>query len=275
MYGSLLMLVTVSLTLVFGLGRVINFAVGVFYALGAYFLLTLMPRAGGYWPALVIGPLLVAPIGLVIERVVIRRIRDRPEIYTLLLTFAIAVTFTGIIQAGWDPRPELVNNPISGAFEILGGPYPKWRIFGAAIAMGVGLVAWLALHRTTAGLRIRGASENRTMVSLLGLNTLKVLTLTFGVSAGMAALAGALAGPMFSVRSTMGNDFLIDAFLAVMLGGLGSVRGAVVGAYLIGMLKTVPIGWMAAEDAAILSFGVVVLTLLLRPKGLFGEGRVA
>ena len=267
------MLVSLGLTLVFGLGRVVNFAVGVFYALGAYFMLTLLTHVD-YWVCIVAAPPVVAVVGLALERGVIRPIRGRPEIYTLLATFALAITFTGIIQTGWDPRPRIVSSPVGGAFELFGGLFPRWRVFGAAIAMGAGLAVWVILYRTTAGLRIRAASDNRVMASLLGLDTFAVLTATFTLSCGMAALAGVLAGPMFSVRATMGNDLLVDAFLAVIVGGLGSLRGAVVGAYLIAILKNVPIGWLEAEWASVLAFSLVVLIMLLRPAGLFGEGRI-
>ncbi len=272
-YGSLLMLVSLGLTLVFGLGRVVNFAVGVFYALGAYFMLTLLPYVG-YWACLLLAPPVVAVVGLALERGVIRPIRGRSEIYTLLATFALAITFTGIIQTGWDPRPRIIESPVGGAFDILGGLFPKWRVYGAAIAMLTGLAVWLTLYKTTAGLRIRAASDNRVMASLLGLDTYGVLTATFTLSCGMAALAGVLAGPMLSVRATMGNDLLVDAFLAVIVGGLGSLRGAIAGAYLIAMLKSVPIGWLEAEWASVLAFSLVVLIMLVRPAGLFGEGRI-
>jgi branched-subunit amino acid ABC-type transport system permease component len=272
-YGSLLALVSFGLTLVFGLGRVVNFATGVFYALGAYLMLTLLP-ASGYWAAMTVAPVLVGLIGFFVEQGIIRPIRGRPEIYTLLATFALAITLTGLIQTGWDPRPRLVDPPILGAFQIFGGPFPKWRVYAALIAvMGVGLV-WLGLYTTDLGLRIRAASDNRLMASLLGLNTFKVLTATFSLSCGMAALAGALAGPIFSVRATMGNDLLVDAFLAVIVGGLGSLRGAVVGAYLIAMMKNLPIGWLEAEWASIAAFALVVFVMLTRPAGVFGEGRV-
>jgi branched-chain amino acid transport system permease protein len=252
---------------------VVNFAAGVFYALGAYFMLTLSPQTG-YWSALAVAPVLVGLIGFVVERGVIRPIRSRPEIYTLLATFALAITLTGLIQTVWDPRPRLVDPPILGSFQILDGPFPKWRVFAAAIAIVSVALVWLGLYTTTLGLRIRAASDNRLMASLLGLNTFKVLTATFSLSCGMAALAGVLAGPIFSVRATMGNDLLVDAFLAVMIGGLGSLRGAAVGAYLIAMLKNLPVGWLEAEWASIAAFALVVSVMLTRPSGVFGEGRV-
>jgi len=273
-YGSLLSLVSFGLTLVFGLGRVVNFAAGVFYALGAYFALTFLPITG-YWFGMAVAPLLVAFIGLLVDQGVIRPIRNRPEIYTLLVSFAVAILFTGIIERAWGGHAaKMVDPPILGSFEIFGGPFPQWRVYAALIAViFVGLV-WRGLYTTAFGLRIRAASDNRLMASLLGLNTSKVLTATFGLSCGMAALAGALAGPIFSVRSTMGNDLLIDAFLAVIVGGLGSLRGAVVGAYLIAAMKNLPVGWLDAENASISTFALVVFVLLARPAGVFGEGRV-
>lgn len=235
--------------------------------------MTFLPITG-YWIGLAIAPLIVALIGLLIERGIIRPIRDRPEIYTLLASFALAIIFTGIIQLLWEPRARIVDAPIRGAFEIFGGPFPKWRIYAALIAIvTVGLV-WFGLYRTSLGLRIRAASDNRLMASLLGLDTAKILTVTFSLSCGMAALAGALAGPIFTVRATMGNDLLIDAFLAVIIGGLGSLRGAVLGAYLIATMKNMPVGWLDAEWASITAFALVIFVMITRPAGVFGEGRV-
>lgn len=272
-YGSLLSLVSFGLTLVFGLGRVVNFAAGVFYALGAYLALTFLPITG-YWVGIVVAPLLVAFIGLLVDQGVIRPIRNRPEIYTLLVTFAVAITFTGVIERVWGAGARLVDPPILGHFEIFGGAFPQWRIYAALIAVVVVGLVWRGLYTTALGLNIRAASDNRLMASLMGLNTFTVLTATFSLSCGMAALAGALAGPIFSVRGTMGNDLLIDAFLAVIVGGLGSLRGAVVGAYLIAAIKFLPIGWLEAESASILTFALVVFVLLAKPAGVFGEGRV-
>jgi branched-chain amino acid transport system permease protein len=272
-YGSLLSLVSFGLTLVFGLGRVVNFAAGVFYALGAYFAMTFLPITG-YWFGMAVAMLLVAFVGLLVDQGVIRPIRNRPEIYTLLVSFAVAILFTGIIDRVWGGQARMIDPPILGAFEIFGGPFPQWRIYAALIAaISVGLV-WSGLYTTALGLSIRAASDNRLMASLLGLNTSKVLTATFALSCGMAALAGALAGPVFSVRSTMGNDLLIDAFLAVIVGGLGSLRGAVVGSFLIAAMKNLPIGWLDAENASISTFVLVVFVLLSKPAGVFGEGRV-
>jgi branched-chain amino acid transport system permease protein len=272
-YGSLLSLISFGLTLVYGLGRVVNFAAGAFYALGAYVMLTLTSLTG-YWYAIVIAPLLVGFVGLLVERGLIRPIRGRPEIYTLLATFALATTFTGVIQRVWDPRPRLVDAPIPGAFEILGGPFPKWRIYAAMIAIVAVAAVWLGLYLTDLGLRIRAASDNRLMASLLGLDTFKTLTIIFVLSCGMAGLAGVLAGPIFSVRTTMGNDLLIDSFLSVMIGGLGSLRGAVLGSYVIALLKILPVGWLDGEWASITAFVLVVLVMLARPTGLLGEGRI-
>lgn len=273
-YGSLLSLVSFGLTLVFGLGRVVNFAAGVFYALGAYIALTFLPIFGNYWIGLVIAPLIVFVVGLLVELSVIRPIRNRPEIYTLLASFALAIIFTGIIQTVWEPRARIVDAPIRGAFWVFGGAFPKWRIYAALIAIAVVAVVWFGLYRTALGLRIRASSDNRIMARLLGLDTGRVLTITFGLSCGMAALAGALAGPIFSVRATMGNDLLIDAFLAVIVGGLGSLRGAVVGSFLIAAIKNLPVGWLDAEWASITAFALVIFVMITRPAGIFGEGRV-
>ena len=273
-YSSLLMLTAMGLTMVFGLGRVVNFAMGVFYALGAYFILTFEPRLGSYWPVLLIGPILVAPIGLILERSLIRPVRDHPEIYTLLVTFAIAIMFGGIITTGWGTASFFPAAPIGGAQPILSGLYPNWRIVGGAIATVTAVAVYLGINSTSAGLRVRAGSENGLMASILGLNTLRLNSLVFGLSAGLAAFAGVLAGPMFTVRPVMGNDFLIDSFLAVVIGGLGSLRGAIVGAFIIGVQKNIIIQWIDAQWAFAIGFAIVAAIILFRPTGIFGEGRV-
>ena len=274
LYSSLLMLTSMGLTMVFGLGRVVNFAMGVFYALGAYFILTFEPQLGSYWPVLLLGPIVVAPIGLILERSLIRPIRDQPEIYTLLLTFAIAIMFGGIITTSWGADSFFPSAPISGAQPILNGLYPNWRIVGGVIACFIGAIVYFGVNSTTAGLQVRAGSENGLMASILGLNTLRLNSLIFGLSAGLAAFAGVLAGPMFTVRPVMGNDFLIDSFLAVVIGGLGSLRGAVVGAFIIGVQKNIIIQWIDAQWAFAIGFAIVAAVILFRPKGIFGEGRV-
>ena len=282
MYSSLLALTAIGLTLVFGLGRVVNFALGVFYALGAYAFVPWTgifstPLPGGlYWPLLLLAPIFVAPVGLMLERVLIRPIRGRPEIYSLLLTFAIALVFAGIITTAWgfDARFPDAADPADGGIPILGRIFPQWRLVAGLVSMIGAVSILLMISRTTFGLRVRGATENGTMASMLGINNLQINTIIFGISAAAAALAGVLAGPMFTIRPNMGDDFLIDSFLAVVIGGLGSVRGAIAGAFMVGILSNVIPGWLNPIWGDAIIFGIVGGMLILRPSGIFGEGRV-
>ena len=276
MYSSLLALTSIGLTMVFGLGRVVNFALGVFYALGAYFAAELVPDIGNYWPLLFLGVIIVAPIGLGVERVFIRPIRGRPEIYSLLLTFAIGLVITGLITTVWGFEAffPTAPDPASGTIPLLDRNFVRWRLVTGLVAMLSTFAILLGIQKTTFGLRVRGATENGTMASMLGINNLQIQTLVFGLAAGAAGLAGVLAGPIFTVRPNMGNDFLIDSFLAVVLGGLGSIRGAVVGAFTVGMLSFVIPGWLNPIWADAIVFAIVGIMLVVRPSGIFGEGRV-
>lgn len=273
LYGSLLAAVAVALTLVFGLGRVVNFAIGSLYALGAYFAFA-FERPLGYWPAVVCAMVSVGLLGAVIERFLIRPLRGRAEINTLLATFGLAVLIDGLIQLVWGTSTRTMNSPVAGNV-VIGGQRMSLFIFvAAAIAVLVSLGVWLALRLTLAGTVLRAASQHTGMAELLGVNTTMLMTALFAGSAAIAALVGGLSGPIYSVRPDMDIDFLIDAFLAVVIGGLGSVRGAVVGAYIVALADNLALTFMSGDIATAVSFVVVIAILLGRPQGIFREGRV-
>ncbi|MGP0049235.1 MAG: branched-chain amino acid ABC transporter permease [Solirubrobacteraceae bacterium] len=273
LYGSLLAAVAVALTLVFGLGRVVNFAIGTFYALGAYFAYAFRGPLG-YWPAILCSMLCVAAFAGAVERVAIRPLRGRTEISTLLATFGLTILLDGLMQVVWGTSTRTMNSPVAGSLSI-GGQQMSVFIFvaaGLATAMCVGVSA--LLRATPAGTVLRGASQNSQMAELLGIDTRALMTGLFAASAGIAALVGGFAGPIFSVRPGMDVDFLIDAFLAVVIGGLGSVRGAIVGAYVVALADNLALTFMTGDIATAVSFAVVIAILLARPQGIFNEGRV-
>jgi branched-chain amino acid transport system permease protein len=273
LYGSLLAAVAVALTLVFGLGRVVNFAIGTFYALGAFCAYAFRGPLG-YWPAVICAMLGVALLAGLVERVAIRPLRGRTEISTLLATFGLTILLDGLIQVVWGTSTRTMSSPVAGTVSIGGQRMSVFVFVAAGLAMLVSAAVWGLLRATSAGTVLRAASQNRSMAELLGVNTGAMMTAVFAASAGIAALVGGFAGPIFAVRSGMDVDFLIDAFLAVVIGGLGSVRGAIAGAYLVALADNLSLTFLNGDIATAVSFGVVILILLARPVGVFGEGRV-
>ena len=272
LYGSLLAAVAVALTLVFGLGRVVNFAIGAFYALGAYLSYPL-DGVVGFWAAVILAALAVTGLAGGVERLAIRPLRGRTEIVTLLATFGLAILLDGLIQLIWGTSTRTMNAPVGGTVPVDGQRISVFIFVAAGLATAFSIGVWALLRATGAGTVLRGASQNSSMAELLGVNTKAMMTGLFAASAGIAALVGGFAGPIFSVRPGMDLDFLIDAFLAVVIGGLGSVRGAIVGAYLVALADNLSLTFMSGDIATALSFVVVIAILLVRPSGIFREGR--
>lgn len=276
-YGAFLLLTSLGLSLVFGLGRVVNFAHGALYALGGYALVTLMQRTGmGYWLALVAAPLLVVPVAIAIERATIYPIRSRPEIYTLLVTFGVSFMVIGALEYLWGTGTTLVAVPraFAGTAMVFGIEYPIYRLVAAGLSLLVSGGVFAFIQFTAIGLRIRAVTDDPGMAEALGVNTNWLLTLVFGAAAGFAAFAGALGSPIFAVHPDMGTNILLDSFLAVILGGLGNLPGTAIGAFFVALTKSIGGGYVAEWSVAIL-FAVVAVALVFRPTGLFGRGRVA
>ena len=276
-YDAFLLLTSLGLSLVFGLGRVVNFAHGALYALGGYAVVAVMQHGGvGYWQALAIGPLLVVPVAIAIERATIYPIRSRPEIYTLLVTFGTSFILIGAIEHFWGTKTTLlaVPPPFLGTVLIFGSPFPIYRLFAAGLSLLVSIGVFAFIQYTPIGLRIRAVTDDAGMAEALGVNTQWLLTLVFGAAAGLAAFAGALGAPIFAVHPDMGTSILLDSFLAVILGGLGNLPGSAMGALFVALTKSIGGGYIADWSTAVL-FAVVALALIFRPTGLFGRGRAA
>jgi branched-chain amino acid transport system permease protein len=276
-YGAFLLLTSLGLSLVFGLGRVVNFAHGALYAVGGYALLDLMRRAGaGYWPALVLAPLLVVPFAILVERLTIFPIRRRPEIDTLLVTFGVSFMIIGGIEWGWGTGTALIPTPapFGGTVSLLGNQYPLYRLVAAALSLLVSAAVFAFVQWTPIGLRIRAITDDGDMAEALGIDTKWLLTVVFGGAAGLAAFAGALGAPIFAVQPEMGTGILLDSFLAVILGGLGNLPGSAVGAFIVAMTKSIGGGYIADWSIALL-FLVVGVVMVFRPTGVLGRGRVA
>ena len=276
-YGSFLLLTSLGLSLVFGLGRVVNFAHGALYAMGGYALIAVMHAGGaGYWLALAVAPMLVIPMAMAIERATINPIRHRPDVDTLLVTFGLSSMIVGAIEYVWGTGTTLLPppSPFTGTVDVLGNQYPLYRLVAALVSLLVSAGVFAIIQFTPMGLRIRAITDDPGMAEALGVNIKRLLTLVFGFAAGLAALAGALGAPIFAIHPEMGMNILIDSFLVVVLGGLGSLTGSAIGAFFVALTKSIGGGYFAEWSTAFL-FLIVALALIVRPTGVFGQGRVA
>jgi branched-chain amino acid transport system permease protein len=273
--GAFYALMALGLSLILNLSGVINFAHGGFLAVGAYLAYTLMPYTG-FWVALLIAPLLTAALGVVIERLLIRRLYGRDPLYSLLLTFGLAFMLQDGTRYIWGPQtlpyqiPESLNSPLSNTFFFLTG----YRLFMVALVIIVVAGLFLVLNRTRLGMRIRAGTTDLETVSVLGVNVRMLRTLNFGLGIFLAGLAGVLAAGMLGLEPTIGDSLIMPSFVAIIVGGLGSLPGTLLGGILIGVASGVTsVFFPSATEAVIyIMMGVV---LLVRPRGLLGEeGRI-
>ena len=216
------------------------------------------------------------PVAIAIERATIYPIRNRPEIYTLLVTFGLTFILVGGIEMIWGSGTTLVTSPplLSGSVDILGAPYPIYRLFAAGVSLLISAGVFAFILLTPIGLQIRAVTDDAEMAEALGVKTRWLLTMVFGAAAGLAGFAGALGAPIFAVNPEMGSGILIDSFLAAILGVLCNLPGSALGALVVALTKSVGGSFMAEWSVALL-FLVVALALIFRPTGLFGRGRIA
>ena len=270
--AGLLFLVSAGLSLVFGILRVVNFAHGVFYMLGAYLGFTAVAVSGSFWLSLVVVPPLVGVVGALLEASTLRFIYRRPPIYQLLLTFGLALILEESVRVLYGPTAKGVDPPplLQGAVEIAGTFYPRYRLFLVVLGIVVGLGVWLFLQRTRTGLVIRAVAQNSEMADCLGADVARVRTLVFGAACALAGLGGVAAGPMTTAYLGMGISVIVDAFVVVVIGGLGSIGGSMAGSLIVGAAQT----WGAfylPETAMVIMYAVMGVILIFRPWGLFGE----
>jgi len=270
--AGLLFLVSVGLTLVFGILRVVNFAHGVFYMIGAYLGFTAVALSGRFWLSLLVVPPVVGLLGALLEASTLRFIYRRPPIYQLLLTFGLALILEEGLKVVYGPTALGVEPPplLQGAVTVLAVVYPTYRLFLVGLGLVVGLGLWLFLTRTRAGLVVRAVAQNSEMADCLGADVGQVRTLVFGAACALAGLGGAAAAPMTTAYLGMGIGVIVDAFVVVVIGGLGSVVGSMAGSLIVGAAQT----WGAfyvSEAAMVIMYAVMAAVLIFRPWGLFGE----
>lgn len=270
--GMLLLLVASGLSLIFGLMGVVNFAHGSLYMIGAYVGLALFDRSGVFLLALIVAPFVVAAIGVLMEYTTLRRLYGRDPLYQILLTFGIALILDEFVKVIWGPNAHTFDAPawLAGAFGVFGASFPLYRLFVIALGVVVAVAVYLFLERTRYGLVVRAGTNNRTMVEATGINVKRAFTVMFAVGAAMAAVGGVAAGPMLSVYPGMSLEMIIQAFVVVVIGGLGSFRGSILGALLAGFAQAFG-NFYVPSLSSIIIFALMVVVLLVRPGGLLGD----
>src|SRR6266705_680774 len=264
-FGAALGLLALGLTVIFGLLGVMNFAHGELYMFGAYAGIAVIGLTSSFWVALVAAPLLVAAVGALTEVATLR------PLYRLIMTFGLAMVFREGARQIWGGGMRRILPPIEGSIPLLGMTYPKYRLFLLAMSSALLLAIWLFFTRTRAGIIVRAAVQDAEMLDGLGVNVPRVFTLTFAGSAALAALAGLLLAPIFTVYPQMGVEMILLAFIVVILGGMGSMGGSVVAALVIGLAQSLFSLWMNPQRVAIAIFGIMIVVLIARPRGFFGR----
>jgi branched-subunit amino acid ABC-type transport system permease component len=271
--GSLF-IAAAGLTLVFGALRIINIAHGSFYAFGAFGVTTLAGSVSGgwrFWPALLVVPLAVAALGAAVEVTVLRRVYSRDHLAQLVVTYALFLIFADVALRLWGSQARSIPPPsgLGGSVTVSGGQFPVYDLFVIGAAVAVGLAVWVLLQRTPLGWRIRAAVEDRELLASAGTNVPLLFTTVFTLGALLAALAGVLAAPLESVSPGLDASIIIGAFIVSVIGGLGSVAGAAIGAVIIALFNTAGVLWAPSWEPAFIYLAMIVV-LALRPWGLLG-----
>ncbi len=274
-FGALLFILAAGLSLIFGMMDVVNLAHGAFYMLGAYVALTVVQRTGSFWPALVIAPLAVGLLGLLIEPLLLRRLRGR-HLDQVLLTIGLSLVIADLIGLIWGREIRSIPLPagLDHSVSVMGGDYPVYRLFVIAFGIVLAIAFALVNRRTRMGALIRAGVDDAPMLAALGVDIDRLFATTFAVGAALAAVAGVIAAPVFGVFPGMDVDALIYSLIVVVVGGLGTLSGAVVGAGLIGPADTFG-KVLFPQFALALIFALLAFVLLLRPTGLLGRVRIA
>ncbi len=273
--ASILFIVAAGLTLVFGVLRVINMAHGSLYMIGAFVAASVIQQtggAGGFWLALLAAPVAVGLVGAVIEFGVLRRIYKAEHVVQLLATYALILIFDDLVKMIWGAEYKSVSAPaaLAGSLSIGGRPFPVYNLFVIAWALILAAALWLLIYRTGLGRLIRAAVEDSEMLEALGVNIPRIFSSVFIIGAFLAGLGGVLVAPLGSIGLGMDVNILIEAFVVAVIGGLGSFPGALLGAGIIGMMFSFGIT-IAPRMAMAFVFLAMVIVLIIRPWGLFGE----
>ncbi len=268
-YSMLLFLLSIGLTVILGLLHFVNLAHGALYMMGAYIGVSVAATTGSYWAAFALAPLGVTAIGALLYFTLIERLRHAGPMNQVLVTFGLIFVFLDLVRIGWGDIALGLQVPrgLAGSTELLGVAYPKYRLFTIAVGIVVMAALWVVLARTQIGAMIRAGVENGAMAQALGIDVGRLFFAVFCVGCALAGLAGVIAAPVFSATTGMGISILIPTLIVVVIGGLGSLEGAIVGSLIIGFIETIGAAFLP-EVAAISVYALLAAILILRPQGL-------
>ena len=271
--GSFYALLSLGLAVIFGMLNIINFTHGAQYMMGAFVAFLLLRHVGiGYWPALIVVPIIVGATGVVIERLFLKRIQKLDHLYGLILTFGLALIIEGLFRNyyGSSGQPYGVPESLQGGRNLGFMFLPNYRAWVIAFSLAVCLGTWFAIERTRLGSYLRAATENPTLVRAFGINVPRMVTLTYGFGVGLAGLAGVMAAPIYNVSPQMGSDIIIVVFAVVVIGGMGSIMGAIVTGFALGIVEGLTKVFFPEASNTVI-FMIMIIVLLVRPAGLFGR----
>ena len=273
--GAFYAMLSLGLAVIFGLLNIINFTHGAQYMMGAFFAWFLLNKLGvGYWWSLLLAPIVVGAVGAIIERTMLSKLYKLDHLYGLLLTFGLALIIQGLFrnEFGSSGLPYQIPPELAGGVNLGFMFLPKYRAWVIIASLVVCLGTWYVIERTKLGSYLRAATENPTLVQAFGVNVPRMITLTYGFGVGLAALAGVMAAPIYQVNPLMGADLIIVVFAVVVIGGMGSIMGAILTGFLLGVVEGLTkVFYPEASNTVI--FVVMVIVLILRPAGLFGRER--
>jgi branched-chain amino acid transport system permease protein len=267
--GMILALIASGLTLIFGIMDVVNFAHGELFMLGAYMGVVVLATSGSFWLALVISVLVIALLGAAIQITTLRPLLGRDPLTTILATFGLSLILQNYALWQFGPVARKIQEPFTGQFHLFYLEYPWYRLVIAGLSALIIGAFWLFLKYGTYGIWIRATTQDRVMAQAMGIPVPWVHTAVFAIGAGMAAASGVLFGPLVGVNHAMGLDWVLKAFIVVVVGGMGSLGGSIAAAIFISLLEAYAAIWVSPAQAVIVSFIVLIVTLLVRPTGLF------
>jgi branched-subunit amino acid ABC-type transport system permease component len=267
--GMILALVASGLTLIFGIMDVVNFAHGELFMLGAYVGVLVLAATGNFWIALVMAVFLIGLLGAVIHVTTLRPLMGRDPLTTILATFGVSLMLQNYALWQFGPVARKITEPFTGYFNLFYLEYPWYRILIAGLSAAIIGGLWLFLKFGSYGIWIRATTQDRVMAQAMGIPVPRVLTIVFAIGAGMAAASGVLFGPLVGVNHAMGLDWVLKAFIVVVVGGMGNLGGSIAASIFISLLEAYASLVVSPAQAVIASFVVLVLTLLFRPTGLF------
>ena len=269
--GAFYAMLSLGLAVIFGMLNVINFTHGAQFMMGAFAAWLLLGTLDvPFWASLVLAPLIVGLFGVVIERLMLKRIYHLDHLYGFLLTFGLALIIEGLFQWKWGSSGAPYPAPITGATDLGFMVMPNYRLFVVVAALVVCLATWYGIERTRLGAYLRAATENPTLVRAFGINVPRLITLTYGLGVALAALAGVLAAPIQQVSALMGTNLVLVVFAVVVIGGMGSIMGSIVTGFALGLAEGLTkVFYPEASNTVI--FIIMVVVLLVKPAGLFGQ----